>query len=811
MSECLVARRPWLVVVLLTAASALAPARVATRTPAASQSQTGGSAVVQNGSFEQVAGDNPAGWKTAVWQRAAEFSVDDVAHTGSRSVRISSREGGDASWTTIVSIRPYARYRLTGWIKTEGVDAGTGMGALLNLHGLGRLRTTAVTGTEDWTRVDLEFNTDANDAIQVNCLLGGWGKSRGTAWYDDIGLELLSARELKPSVEIDASVTRRPISKYIYGQFIEHLGRCIYGGIWAEMIEDRKFFHPIGDTDSPWTATGEPRNFGMNKTTPFVGAQTPEIGVWGNGRRAGISQAKLALVARKTYTGRIVLAGERAAAPIDVTLVWGDGPRERQTIVVPVIDDAYRTTRLRYTAGATSAAGRLEITSRGKGTFRVGTVSLMPADNIEGFRPDVLQLLRELDAPIYRWPGGNFVSGYDWRDGVGDRDRRPPRKNPAWRGIEPNDVGIHEFLALCRLIRTEPYIAVNSGLGDAASAGDEVEYVNGAVTTTQGRQRAANGHPEPFNCTWWSVGNEMYGNWQLGHMPLADYVKKHEQFAAAMRARDPRIKLVAVGAVGAWDEAMLAGNAANMDLISEHFYVQERPGLMGHVGQVPSAIRAIAAAHRRYREQIAALDGRNLQVALDEWNYWYGPHIYGELGTRYFLKDALGIAAGLHEYARQSDIFFMANYAQTVNVIGAIKTTKTAASFDTTGVVLKLYRARFGSIPVKVEGAPEPLDVAAAWRQPGKTLTVAIVNPTATEQVLDMRIAGGTFDATGHLWRISGTSDMAYNEPGKPPAVDVKETPSIRFRDRVVVPPMSISLVELRVAGNKDREARSKK
>jgi alpha-N-arabinofuranosidase len=783
---------------LVSATSALTTAHVAVRTQAATQSAGALAATVINGSFEQLDGDNPGGWKTAVWQRAAEFSVDGVAHTGSRSARISSREGGDASWTTIVLVKPYARYRLTGWIKTEGVDAGTGMGALLNLHGLNRLRTAAVTGTQGWTRVELDFNTEENDSIQINCLLGGWGKSRGTAWYDDIGLELLSARELKPSVAIDASVTRAPISKYIYGQFIEHLGRCIYGGIWAEMIEDRKFFHPIGDTDSPWTAAGEPRSFGMNRTTPFVGAQTPEIGMWGNGKRAGISQAGLALVARKAYTGRIVLAGESAAAPIDVSLVWGNAPQERQTIVISAIDDAYRTSRLSFTAGATSAAGRLEITSRGKGAFRVGTVSLMPADNIEGFRPDVLQLLRELDAPIYRWPGGNFVSGYDWRDGIGDRDRRPPRKNPAWQGIEPNDVGIHEFLALCRLIKTEPYITVNSGLGDATAAGDEVEYVNGAATTTQGRQRATNGHSEPFNCTWWSVGNEMYGNWQLGHMPLSDYVRKHGQFAAAMRARDPRIKLVAVGAVGAWDEAMLAGNAANMDLISEHFYVQERPGLMGHVGQVPSAIRAIAAAHRRYREQIPALRGRNLQVALDEWNYWYGPHLYGELGTRYFLKDALGIAAGLHEYARQSDIFFMANYAQTVNVIGAIKTTKTAAAFDTTGVVLKLYRTRFGSIPVKVEGAPEPLDVAAAWREPGKTLTVAIVNPTATEQALDVRIAGATFAATGQLWRISGPSDMAYNEPGKPLVVDIKDTPSIPFGNRVVVPPLSISMVELR-------------
>ena len=114
---------------------------------------------------------------------------------------------------------------------------------------------------------------------------------------------------------------------------------------------------------------------------------------------------------------------------------------------------------------------------------------------------------------------------------------------------------------------------------------------------------------------------------------------------------------------------------------------------------------------------------------MDEWNYWYGPDLFGELGTRYFLKDALGIAAGLHEYARQSDMVFMANYAQTVNVIGCIKTTKTAAAFETTGLVLKLYRRHFGMIPVAAEAAA-PLDWPAAWTADRKALTIGIVNPT---------------------------------------------------------------------------------
>ncbi len=131
--------------------------------------------------------------------------------------------------------------------------------------------------------------------------------------------------------------------------------------------------------------------------------------------------------------------------------------------------------------------GRIEIVSHGKGNLLIGTVSLMPADNIRGWRADTVALLKQLNSPVYRWPGGNFVSGYDWKDGIGDPDRRPPRKNPAWKGIEHNDVGIHEFMDLCREIDTEAFIAVNTGQGGVQAAAEEIEYVNGGADTPMGK------------------------------------------------------------------------------------------------------------------------------------------------------------------------------------------------------------------------------------------------------------------------------------------------------------------------------------
>jgi alpha-L-arabinofuranosidase len=757
---------------------------------------------VVNGSFEELDGQDPKGWRGQSWQRGGDavFAIEPSGHAGGRSAVISSEKGADASWITTVPIRPYSRYRLSGWIKTQNLVPGTGRGAQINVQGQEDWRTPPVTGTRDWAPVEVEFDAGANDAIEVTCLFGGWGLATGKAWFDDVELTRLSGRELgRPKVVIDAEKTGRPMSRYIYGQFIEHLGRCIYQGIWAEMLEDRKFFWPVGQGESPWKAVGDPNSVRMDTAKPFTGAHTPRVTLSGKGP-VGIVQEGLALIAGKDYVGRVVLAGDAGAAPVNVSLVWGDGPDARQTLAVKEIGRVYSTLPFSFKAGASTENARLEITSSGRGSFKVGTVSIMPADNIDGFRPEVLALLKELDAPVYRWPGGNFVSGYDWRDGIGDRDRRPPRKNPAWKGVEHNDVGIHEYLDLMRLIGAEPYITVNSGLGDVVMAVEELEYANGAPDSKMGRLRAANGHPEPWGVRFWAIGNEMYGDWQLGHMPLADYVKKHIQYAEAMRAKDPSVKVVAVGAVGRWSETMLAEAADHMDLISEHFYVGHKPGLLSHVNQMPSEVRRIADAHRKYRAEIPALKTKEVPVALDEWNYWYGPEVYGEIGTQYFLEDALGVAAAFNEYARQSDIYFMANYAQTVNVIGAIKTSKTAAVLDSTGVILALFRKHFGTIPAAVGGAPEPLDVMACWKDGTKSvLTLSIVNPTKRTMTLGLDAGKLKLPKTARFFLVGGLDPRACNVPGRPPAVSVHETEAAPFGKKLLVPPISVSLYEISV------------
>ncbi len=759
-------------------------------------------------------------WRQTNWAGQGAFSISDQGRGTGRCLEIQAREGVDSAWHARVPVKAFSTYRLTGWIRTRGVETESGRGALLNLHSR-EGATRALKGTTDWTKVEMTFETMAEGSVQINCLLGGWGSATGTAWYDDIVLECLSTTPPGPNeAVVDLSTTGEPISKYIYGQFIEHLGRCIYGGIWAEMLEDRKFIFPI-TTDykpyrnmnrekqpgeiffdilvaSPWRIVGTGAVVSMVEENDWTRQAVPQVTVKADA--AGIEQLDLALIEGKEYVGRVVLAAVEGSGPVEARLIWGDGADERSVVSIPRLSKEFTKYPLQFKAGASTENGRLQIIGSGKGTFQIAAVSLMPADNVEGFRPDVLALLKELDSPIYRWPGGNFVSGYEWRDGIGDPDKRPTRRNPAWTGIEPNDVGIHEFVKFCRLINTEPMIAVNTGFGDAWSAMEEVEYSNGGVDTAMGQWRAENGDAEPFDIEWWCVGNEMFGSWQLGYMSLNHYTIKHNLFAERMWSVDPDLKLVGVGEAGNWSRGMLERCADNMDLLSEHFYVQEdRNSLVGHVNLPVRQIRRIADAHREYRKTIPQLEGKDIRVAMDEWNYWYGPHVYGELGTRYFLKDALGIAAGLHEFYRNSDIYYMANYAQTVNVIGAIKTTKTDAAFATTGQILAMYRKQYGAHPLTVENKGRVLDVAAAWTEDRKTLTLSVVNPLEEAQELKLGFSGGKAPTAGTVHRLSGPEPGAYNEPGKDLVVTIHEEAFTLTGDTLELPPLSASIYRFNV------------
>jgi alpha-N-arabinofuranosidase len=206
------------------------------------------------------------------------------------------------------------------------------------------------------------------------------------------------------------------------------------------------------------------------------------------------------------------------------------------------------------------------------------------------------------------------------------------------------------------------------------------------------------------------------------------------------------------------------------------------------------SIRQKAEGHRKLQASLPNLKGRLMPITLDEWNYWHREVAYGELGCIYELADGLGVAEGLHEFYRQSDIIHMAHYAQTVNVIGAIKTSRTAAEMETTGLVLQLYREHYGQIPLQLEPVAAPYDVAAALSKDGKTLTISAVNPTEAEVELHFAIAGAAPATRGTRWYITGPDQFAHNTPGKPRVVDIERTDGIAADAALHVPALSCSL-----------------
>ena len=248
-----------------------------------------------------------------------------------------------------------------------------------------------------------------------------------------------------------------------------------------------------------------------------------------------------------------------------------------------------------------------------------------PLSDERGYRRDVLEAAKDLRIPILRWPGGNFVSGYHWTDGIGPREERPRKTELAWFSEESNRFGTDEFIEYCRLMGAEPYICVNMGTGTMDEAQAWVEYCNGTGDTYWANLRRANGHEEPYNVKYWGLGNEMYGEWQIGALSAEDYVRKAREFAKVMRWTDPSIELVGCGLSGLtdWDRVVIEGLAPFVDYHSIHIYTGSDDYWSNVLAphQADRALRTTRAMieRARYERRVE----HPIHVAYDEWNVWF--------------------------------------------------------------------------------------------------------------------------------------------------------------------------------------------
>ena len=672
----------------------------------------------------------------------------------------------------------------------------------------------------------------------------------------------LSSAQIQPiQATIDASKTGAPISKYIYGEFLEHIGGIVNNNIWAEMLDDRKFYfpinsHPPAEPSGPtwrrtalrhWMPIGADEFVTMDKDRPYVGDNSPLVTL-SSSETHGIQQAGLAVRKGKSYTGRVVLAGTPGTT-VKVSLIWGNAATDRRTVVINKVGPEYRKFPLTFRVQGDSDDARFEIVGSGTGAFHVGAVSLMPADNVQGFRAEVIAALKQLHSGVYRWPGGNFVSGHEWRDAIGDPDKRPPIMDPVWHAVQPNDVGTDEFMTLCRLLDVESYVTVNGGFGDEWSAAQLVEYTNGAVTTPMGKLRAANGHPQPYHIKFWGVGNEPWGEWQLGFMPVAQWELKHNMFAKAMRKVDPTIKLIGAGAMpdamtgskqakrlngqivpdylspGDWSGNLLAHCLDNMDMISEHYYstsgkrtdlqtgekVDTGPQSLIEWERAPATqVRSKYEHYQEYLKRIPELRAKPVPISLDEWAYIGAPPNSYKVVPAY--------AWAFHEMFRHSDLYQLGSFTFATAMISE---DRTDAVLNPTGLLFKMYREHFGTIPVQVSGdSPQPkpiypaggdqpavnpgsdtypLDVSAALSDDRKTLTFAVLNPSDSEQQLKLAINGVKLVSQGHVWRMAPSSVDATIVVGQKPGVEVLEQEITAVPDAMTVPPFSINIYSFAV------------
>jgi len=621
------------------------------------------------------------------------------------------------------------------------------------------------------------------------------------------------ARTVKLS--IDPSPTGPAISPYLYGQFVEHLGRCIRQGIWAEMLRDRKFLQEPGKSWQVVAPQGAELEVYLDPAAAYAGDHGLAVHLSSPAQSGcGIRQDGIGVVAGKQYVGYAILAATAGKQVVEVRLQWGEGPGDGQTVRLEP-GPVYQKYPFTFKPARTTDNASLSVTVTEPGRLWIGCLSLMPADNVRGMRPDTLALIKAIAPPITRWPGGNFVSGYNWRDGIGDRDRRPPRWDRAWNDVEDNDFGLDEFMDFCREVKTEPYICVNAGLGSAQDAADEVEYANGSAKTPMGALRAANGHPKPYGVVWWGIGNEMYGDWQLGHIPADRYADRHNAFAAAMRARDPNIKIVGVGAPGPWNDTIVPRCAANMDLLSGHHYstrhfrmpMSEQDArafaerFSEYSASVAEGIRNLVSDFRsRLGKGHAPTD--KLRLAIDEWGIvrdWNpapdGMGI-GSFEHYYCLGDAIAVARGMHELLRNADVVAMANWAQLVNVIAAIKTSRTEATMDPVGYVLAVYGGNLRGVLVPVEPpAGAPLDVVAARDPQTGDLTIGLVNYSVRDDLtVDMDIKDGV-ERSSLVWVIRSRSLTDTNVPGRTEEVTLRPTRGIMLPGTLQLPRHSVTVV----------------
>lgn len=462
-----------------------------------------------------------------------------------------------------------------------------------------------------------------------------------------------------------------------------------------------------------------------------------------------------------------------------------------------------------------------------------------PTADEDGFRSDVVELVKELGVSTIRYPGGNFVSGYRWEDGIGPRAERPRRLDLAWHSTETNEVGLHEFQAWLDRVGSDLMLAVNLGTRGTQEALDLLEYANIPTDTAWTRRRAQNGRDEPFGVKMWCLGNEMDGPWQLGHLNAEDYGKIASRTAKAMRMMDPGLELVVCGSsgsgmptFGSWERTVLEHTFDDVDFISCHSYYQEHGGnaqeflasgvdMARFIESVVAIADAVAATRK---------SDKRIMISFDEWNVWYlhredgsesGDELQGDdwpvaprlLEDRYHVLDGVVFGDLLITLLQHSDRVRSASLAQLVNVIAPIMTEPGGPAWRQTtffpfSITSRLAGERAVRVPVDAgtftsERFGEVARVNAVATVDDDGATMFVVNRSTTDAVdlrLDVTALAGDGVAVVESHLLHDDDLYAANSLEHPERVGVRPLDDARVSDGILslrLPAVSWAAVRL--------------
>lgn len=467
-----------------------------------------------------------------------------------------------------------------------------------------------------------------------------------------------------------------------------------------------------------------------------------------------------------------------------------------------------------------------------------------PLADKNGFRKDVAAEIKGMGVPIMRYPGGNFVSGYNWLDGVGPKDKRPTVLERAWNSLETNQFGTNEFIEWCKLVNTEPLLGFNLGTGTPEMAVAYVEYCNVDKGTKWSDLRRSHGYEQPHNVKYWCMGNEMDGPWQMGHMTAREYGRKALDSARQIRVIDPTLQLIACGSSNTilptylvWDREVLEECYDQVDGISLHNYYGNTQPLTGN-----STARYLAMnldMERQIHEIAAVCDyvqgtlksPKRLWLSFDEWNVWYrardakardgqrtfAPRLLEEV---YNLEDALLVGGFLNTLLRQAERVRVGCLAQIVNVIAPLVTNETSVLRQSIyypyawalkyahGRVLDL-RVESETYPIKAEGLRADfarnddvpfLDVVATINPQNGQVCVLMLNrdlESERELVLDWHDPSPTRVLACET--LTGPDLKAANTFEKPTLVAPKklDAPQVGSKMTFKLPPRSYSVAHI--------------